>query len=102
MVLHSTPVTDRLERMTFDELDNTAVYFPKGVTERPYERVIVAHAAHAIASTWQRGRLRADIDHFVLDVLSDFEQKPQVLAWVRTTVTCVPDWPVGPEAEMAE
>ena len=88
--------------MTFEELDNKPLCFPDGVDVRPYDRVIVSQAAHAIASTWKRGKLRADIDHFVLDSLSEFEQKPQVAAWVRTTMACLPDWPVGPGLEMGE
>jgi hypothetical protein len=46
--------------MTFDELDNKPLYFPDGVDVRPYHRVIVSQAAHAIDSTWKRGKLRAD------------------------------------------
>ena len=88
--------------MTFDELDNKPLYFPDGVDVRPYHRVIVSQAAHAIASTWKKGKLSADIDHFLLDVVSDFEQKPQVSAWVRTTMACLPNWPVGPGSEVAE
>ncbi|KAK9820582.1 hypothetical protein WJX72_011924 [[Myrmecia] bisecta] len=98
---HRIHATERLKSMTFDELDNKPLYFPDDVDVRPYERVIVSQAAHAIANTWKRGKLRHDIDHFVLDVVSDFAQKP-VLAWVRTTMACLPDWPVGPGAEMAE
>lgn len=85
--------------MTFQELDKKALYFPEGVDTRPYQRVVVLHAAHAISEMWKKRRLRSDIEHFPLEVRSVFEQKPTVQAWVETTMACVKDWPVGPGAE---
>ena len=43
-------------------------------------------------------QLRPGIKTFNLDVLSDFPQNKQVLAWVDTSMVHVPHWPVGPEA----
>ena len=79
-------------------MDGKEIFFPKGVTQRPYQRVLVAQAADAISTQCSMQKLRPDIAPFNLDVLSDFPQKREVLAWVKTFMVHVPHWPVGPEA----
>ena len=83
--------------MKFSELDGKEIFFPKGVTQRPYQRVVVAQAADAISTQYSIQKLRPDIEPFGLDVLSDFPQKREVLAWVKTFMVHVPHWPVGPD-----
>eukprot|EP00891_Asterochloris_glomerata_P006452 jgi/Astpho2/6452/Aster-08435 len=67
--------TEALRRMKFSELDGKEIFFPKGVTQRPYQRVVVAQAADAISTQYSIQKLRPDIEPFGLDVLSDFPQK---------------------------
>ena len=85
--------------MTFRGLDGRAVYFPAAVLERPYHRVVVTQAGHAITAMWKAGKLRKDVVPFRLDVLSEFDQKDACLAWVKTATVHFPEWPVGPEPE---
>ena len=97
--LYRTHATERLRDMTFCELDGRAIYFPAEVRERPYHRVVVTQAAHAITAMWKAGKLRKDVVPFRLDVPSEFDQKDACLAWVKTTIVHFPEWPVGPESE---
>lgn len=85
--------------MTFRGLDGRAIYFPAEAHERPYHRVVVTQAAHAISAMWKAGKLRKDVVPFRLDVLSEFDQKEKCLAWVKTTMVHFPEWPVGPEPD---
>ena len=84
--------------MKFSDLDGKEIFFPKEVTQRPYQRVVVAQAADAISTQCSMQKLRPDIAPFNLDVLSDFPQKREVLAWVKTSMVHVPHWPVGPDS----
>ena len=85
--------------MKFSDLDGRAVFFPDGVAERPYQRVVVSQATDAITTQWKLGKLRPELELFNPDVLSDFANKETVSAWVKTTMVQLPHWPPGPEAE---
>ena len=85
--------------MRFSDLDQKPVYFPDGVTERPYQGVVVLQATDAITHQWKRGTLRPEMELFNLDVLSDFRNKKTVSAWVQTQMAQLPHWPPGPHAE---
>ncbi|BDA50354.1 hypothetical protein COCOBI_16-0300 [Coccomyxa sp. Obi] len=91
---------DALRAMTFRDLDKREIYFPAHVNTRPYQRLIATQAANAITKMWKLGRLREDIEQFRLDVVEDFPEKQACLAWIRTLMVHIPDWPVGPEPEV--
>ncbi len=101
LIIYRKHATEALRDMTFRELDGRAIYFPPEVHQRPYHRVVVTQAAHAITAMWKAGKLRQDVVDvpFRLDVLSDFDQKDACMAWVKTTMVHFPEWPVGPEPE---
>ena len=92
--------TDALRAMTFRDLDNKEIYFPEGVTTCPHQRVVAAQAVHATIHMWKLGKLREDIDKFLLDVVPTFPAAPACLAWTRTAMVHLPSCPDGPEPEV--
>lgn len=72
---------------TFGNLDNTEVLHV-GRDAMPYRRALLHQAAVAVKLQRNRGQLRNDIQFQLddVDVVSDFEKKPDIERWLSRLV----------------